>query len=55
MPGNNPDLMRNGGLYGADCLILDLEDSVSPLEKDAARLLVRNTLLNIDFGDAIPI
>ncbi|MBN2185659.1 MAG: citrate lyase acyl carrier protein [Candidatus Krumholzibacteriota bacterium] len=52
MPGNNPDLMRNGGLYGADCVILDLEDSVSPLEKDAARLLVRNTLLNIDFGGA---
>ncbi len=52
MPGNNPDLMRNGGLYGADTLILDLEDSVSPLEKDAARYLVRNTLLNIDFGDA---
>lgn len=52
MPGNNPDLMRNGGLYGADCLILDLEDSVSPPEKDAARLLVRNTLLSIDFGEA---
>ena len=52
MPGNNPDLMRNGGLYGADCVILDLEDSVSPLEKDAARLLVRNTLLTIDFGAA---
>jgi citrate lyase subunit beta/citryl-CoA lyase len=49
MPGNNPDLMRNGGLYGADSVILDLEDSVSPLEKDAARVLVRNTLLTIDY------
>ncbi len=52
MPGNNPDLMRNGGLFGADCVILDLEDSVSPLEKDAARVLVRNTLMKIDFGEA---
>ena len=51
MPGNNPDLMRNGGLYGADSVILDLEDSVSPGEKDAARILVRNTLLTIDYFD----
>jgi citrate lyase subunit beta/citryl-CoA lyase len=51
MPGNNPDLMRNGGLFGADCVILDLEDSVSPGEKDAARVLVRNTLLSIDYFD----
>ncbi|MCK4549333.1 MAG: CoA ester lyase [Candidatus Krumholzibacteria bacterium] len=51
MPGNNPDLMRNGGLFGADSVILDLEDSVSPGEKDAARLLVRNTLLTIDYFD----
>lgn len=49
MPGNNPDLMRNGGLFGADCVILDLEDSVSPAEKDAARILVRNTLLCVDY------
>jgi len=49
MPGNNPDLMRNGGLFGADSVILDLEDSVSPGEKDAARVLVRNTLLTIDY------
>jgi citrate lyase subunit beta/citryl-CoA lyase len=49
MPGNNPDLMRNGGLFGADCVILDLEDSVSPAEKDAARVLVRNTLLCVDY------
>jgi citrate lyase subunit beta/citryl-CoA lyase len=51
MPGNNPDLMRNGGLFGADSVILDLEDSVSPGEKDAARILVRNTLLTIDYFD----
>jgi len=52
LPGNNPDLMLNAGLFGADEIILDLEDSVSPAEKDAARVLVRNTLLAVDFGDA---
>ncbi|MBN1165016.1 MAG: HpcH/HpaI aldolase/citrate lyase family protein, partial [Candidatus Krumholzibacteriota bacterium] len=52
LPGNNPDLMRNAGLFGADCVILDLEDSVSPGEKDTARILVRNTLLMVDFGKA---
>ncbi len=50
LPGNNPDLMLNAGLFGADCVILDLEDSVAPAEKDAARALVRNTLLSVDFG-----
>jgi len=49
LPGNNPDLMTNAGLYGADCIILDLEDSVAPADKDAARILVRNTLLAVDF------
>jgi len=52
LPGNNPDLMLNAGLFGADCVILDLEDSVAPSEKDAARVLVRNTLLVVDFGDS---
>jgi citrate lyase subunit beta/citryl-CoA lyase len=52
LPGNNPDLMLNAGLFGADEIILDLEDSVSPAEKDAARVLVRNTLLAVDFGEA---
>ncbi|HER43005.1 MAG TPA: citrate lyase ACP [Candidatus Eisenbacteria bacterium] len=52
LPGNNPDLMLNAGLFGADCVILDLEDSVAPAEKDAARVLVRNTLLSVDFESA---
>ena len=30
-------------------MILDLEDSVHPNEKDAARLLVRNALRAVDF------
>jgi citrate lyase subunit beta/citryl-CoA lyase len=44
--------MLNAGLFGADEIILDLEDSVAPAEKDAARVLVRNTLLAVDFGEA---
>jgi citrate lyase subunit beta/citryl-CoA lyase len=52
IPGNQPKLMISGGLYGADGLILDLEDSVPPPEKDAARILVRNALVALDWGTA---
>lgn len=52
LPGNDPKLAINAGIHGADGIILDLEDSVPPAEKDAARLLVRNTLREVDFGDA---
>ena len=44
LPGNNPNMLINGNYLGADAVIFDLEDAVSPLEKDAARILVRNTL-----------
>lgn len=50
LPGNEPKFMVNAGLHGADGVILDLEDSVAPAEKDAARLLVRNALIALDFG-----
>jgi len=50
LPGNRPKLMLSAGLYGADGLILDLEDSVPPADKDAARLLVRNALIALDWG-----
>ena len=50
LPGNNPDLMLNAGLFGSDCVIMDLEDSVAPADKDAARVLVRNSLLALDFA-----
>jgi citrate lyase subunit beta/citryl-CoA lyase len=39
-------------LHRPDVAILDLEDSVSPEEKDAARILVRNALRSIDFYGA---
>jgi citrate lyase subunit beta/citryl-CoA lyase len=44
LPGNQPDFFANAGLFGADCLILDLEDSVAPSRKEEARILVRRTL-----------
>lgn len=49
LPGNQPKLMINAGLHRPDGIILDLEDSVHPDEKDAARLVVRNALRCIDF------
>ena len=51
VPGNNPSMVQNAGIYGADSLIFDLEDSISIAEKDSARFLVRNALADLDFGD----
>ena len=50
LPGNNPNMLINGNCLGADAVIFDLEDAVSPAEKDAARILVRNTLRYMDFN-----
>ena len=49
IPGNEPKFFVNAGLHKPDGIILDLEDSVTPGEKDAARFLVRNALRSIDF------
>jgi len=49
LPGNNPNMLINGNCLGADAIIFDLEDAVSPSEKDAARILVRNTMKYMDF------
>lgn len=49
LPGNNPNMLINGNCLGADSVIFDLEDAVSPAEKDAARTLVRNTMRYMDF------
>jgi len=50
IPGDEPKYFINAALRNPDGIILDLEDSVHPLEKDAARLLVRNALRAVDFG-----
>ena len=51
LPGNQPKYMLNAHLHRPDGVILDLEDSVPPAEKDAALVLVRNALRVLDFGD----
>jgi len=50
IPGNNPGMLQNGGVFGADSVILDLEDAVAPMEKDAARFLVAHALRTVDYG-----
>ena len=50
LPGNNPNMLINGNCLGSDAVIFDLEDAVSPAEKDAARILVRNTMRYMDFA-----
>ena len=52
VPGNNPGMIRDAAIYGADCLMFDLEDSVAITEKDAARYLVYNALTTIDYSPA---
>ena len=49
LPGNNPNMLINGNCLGSDAIIFDLEDAVAPAEKDAARILVRNTMRYLDF------
>jgi citrate lyase subunit beta/citryl-CoA lyase len=50
LPGNNPNMLLRGALFGSDGLILDLEDAVAVSEKDAARLLIREVLKVGEFG-----
>ena len=50
VPGNNPGMIRDAHIYGADSIMFDLEDSVAYTEKDAARLLVFNALRSLNFG-----
>jgi len=50
LPGNNPNMLVNGDILGADATILDLEDAVAPDEKDAARILVRNSLTYLNYS-----
>ncbi|MCO6528133.1 MAG: citrate lyase subunit beta [Lactobacillus sp.] len=52
VPGNNPSMIKDAGIYGADSIMLDLEDAVSLTEKDAARMLVYNAIKTVDFGGA---
>ncbi len=51
VPGNNPGMIRDAGIYRADAIMFDLEDSVSVTEKDSARFLVYEALMNLDYPD----
>ncbi len=52
LPGNQPKLMLNAGIHNPDGIILDLEDAVSPAEKEDTRYVVRNALRSVDFFGA---
>jgi len=52
VPGNNPAMIKDAGIYGADSIMFDLEDAVSMTEKDAARSLVYQALKTVDYGNA---
>ena len=51
VPGNNPGMLADAHIYGADSIMMDLEDSVSIHEKDAARFLVHHALAELDYGN----
>ncbi len=50
-PANNEKMLASAHLRKADCVIFDLEDAVSFAEKENARRLLCNALLNNDYGE----
>ncbi|MHC1758448.1 MAG: aldolase/citrate lyase family protein [Negativicutes bacterium] len=55
VPGNNPGMLQNAGIYGADTVIFDLEDSVAITEKDSARELVFQAISTIKYPSEVAI
>ncbi len=49
VPGANEKMLHKSISSAADCLILDLEDAVTPDRKDEARKVVSNWLGDVDF------
>ncbi|MDR1399430.1 MAG: HpcH/HpaI aldolase/citrate lyase family protein [Treponema sp.] len=49
IPGNNAGMIKDAGIYKADSLMFDLEDSVSVHEKDSARFLVFQALTSLSY------
>lgn len=47
VPGNRPDMMEKAARAGADAIILDLEDSVSPQKKAEGRKAVADALASL--------
>ena len=44
VPGNMPSMLQNIPLFQCDAVLIDLEDAVPYIEKDAARILLRRFL-----------
>ncbi len=51
VPGNNPAMLADATVYGADSIMFDLEDSVALSEKDTARWLVYEMVKTGDYSD----
>jgi citrate lyase subunit beta/citryl-CoA lyase len=49
VPGNNAGMIQDAGIYKADSIMFDLEDSVSIHEKDSARFLVFQALTSLSY------
>lgn len=48
--GNDPKALLNSTLYGADALVLDLDEAVGDADRDQARILVQEALQFLDFS-----
>ena len=46
-----PGQIKDPYIYGADSIIMDLEDAVAENQKDAARFLLYHALTTIDYGN----
>lgn len=51
LSAQKPGLIKDPLIYGADSLMLDLEDAVAENQKDAARFSLYHALKTIDYGD----
>ena len=52
-PGSNERFLAKAPTVGADMTFLDLEDSVAPLEKEAARAKVVDAIKNLPWDDRV--
>ena len=50
MSAQKPALVKDAYIFGADSVILDLEDAVAENQKDAARFSLYHTLKSVDYG-----
>src|SRR5579885_1393603 len=53
VPGSSERFLAKAPTVPADMTFLDLEDSVAPLEKEAARAKVVDAIKNLDWGDRV--